>query len=35
MSNLLLQPAPLLFIAMSISFGIVLLGCTISDLMHR
>jgi hypothetical protein len=31
MSDPLFQTAPLLFIAMSVSFGIVLLGCAIAD----
>jgi hypothetical protein len=31
-SDLLLQPAPLLFIGMTISFGLVLLGCSVADM---
>lgn len=35
MANPLLQPAPLVFIAMTISFAAVLLGCSISDAMRH
>ena len=35
MANPLLQLAPLVFIGMSLAFGIVLLGCSISDAMRR
>ena len=35
MSQLLMQPAPLLFIAMTVTFGVVLLGYSVRDALHR
>jgi len=35
MANPLMQPAPLVFIAMMLAFGVVLLGLSISDARRR
>jgi len=35
MTSLIFQPAPLLFIAMSVTFFAVLLGCSITDAIRR
>jgi hypothetical protein len=35
MNDMLFQPAPLLFIAMTVAFGLVLLGCSITDMRRN
>lgn len=35
MASPLMQIAPLLFTAMALVFGMVLIGCSISDALHR
>lgn len=35
MTDYLLQPAPLLFFGMTISFGLVLLTCSVTDALRR
>jgi hypothetical protein len=35
MANPLMQTAPIVFIGMMLAFGLVLLGCSITDAMRR
>ncbi len=35
LDNPLMQPAPLIFIGMTVAFGIVLLVCSIGDALRR
>ena len=35
MNSLFFQPAPLLFVGMTLAFWVVLLGCSISDALRR
>lgn len=35
MASPLMQAAPLIFAAMALAFGVVLVGCSIADARHR